>query len=205
MINIGIIYNCKEENLKYYFQNAKCLPALVLFLACGQWELQFRSRVILCSVIQTGGDIDVELTKLSEEELKNLCEVLETVVNSAEQSVSIQNCSFTAVELLSSVNLLLVNDNNLSTFRNNSNFISMIPHFLKSTADIIEITLQILWKLLLPDTQDILGDHQSSIVDRISEFSKNYNDSLVPRLSECVLYVIKNTSSKGMCMYLVCK
>ena len=198
MINIGIIYNCKEENLKYYFQNAKCLSALVPFLACGQWELQFHSRVILCSVAQAGGDIDVELTKLSEEELKFLFQLLETVVNSPEQSVSIQNCSFTAVELLSSVNLLLVNADNLSAFRNSSNFISTIPRFLKSTTDIIEITLQILWKLLLPDAQDILGDHQSSIVDRISEFSKNCNDPLVPLLSECVLYVIKNSTSKGM-------
>ena len=161
--------------------------------------------MILCSVVQAGGDIDAELTKLSEEELKILFLLLETVAHSAEQFVSIENYSFTAIELLSCVNLLLVSDDNLSAFRNSNNFISTIPCFLTSTTDIIEITLQILWKLLLPDSQDILGDHRSSIADRISEFSKIYNDSMVPLLSECVIYILKNSTSKGsyVCKYVL--
>ena len=160
--------------------------------------------MILCSVVKAGGDIDAKLTKLSEEELKILSQLLETVAHSAEHFVSIENYSFTAIELLSCVNLLSVSDDNLSAFRNSNKFISTIPCFLTSATDIIEITLQILWKLLLPDSQDILGDHRSSIVDRISGFSKIYNDSMVPLLSECVLYILKNSTSKGMyvCMYV---
>ena len=154
--------------------------------------------MILCSVVKAGGDIDAKPTKLCEEELKLLSQLLETVAHSAEQFVSIEKYSFTAVELLSCVNLLLVSDDNLSAFRNSNKFISTIPCFLISATNIIEITLQILWKLLLPDSQDILGDHQSSIFDRISEYSKHYNDSMVPLLSECILHVLKNSTSKGM-------
>ena len=174
------------------------MSALVPFLACTQWELQFHCRVILCSVVQAGGDIDVGLTKLSEEEIKTLFQLLETVAHSADQSVSIQNCSFTAVELLSCVKLLLVNDDNVSAFRNNTTFKSTILCFLTSAEDTIEITLQILWKLLLPDLQDILGDYRSSIVDRVSELLKVTNESLVHVLSDCVLYVLTNGNFKGM-------
>ena len=168
------------------------MSALVPFLACSQWELQFHSRVILCSVVHARGHVDAELTKLSEEELKTLFYLLETVASSAEQTVSIHNCYFTAVELLSIVNLLLVNDDNVSAFRNNTTLMSTLLCFLTSAADIVEITLQILWKLLLPNSHDILGDYRSSIVDRVTELSKVGDDSLVHVLSECVLYILTN-------------
>ena len=125
-------------------------------------------------------------------------QLLETVTHSADQSASIQNCSFTAVELLSCVKLLLVNDDNVSAFRNNATFKSTILCFLTSAKDTIVITLQILWKLLLPDLQDILGNYRSSIVDRVSELLKVTNESSVHVLSECVLYVLTNGNSKGM-------
>ena len=195
MINIGIIYNCKEENLKYYFQNAKCKSALVPFLACAQWGLQFHSRVILCSVLKAGGDINAELTKLSEEELKTLFQLLETVASSAKQTVSIHNCCFTVVELLSCVNLLLVNDDNVSAFRSNATLMSTLLCFLTSDADIVETTLQIIWKLVLQESQ---GDHRSLIFDRVSELSKAGDNSLIHVLSECVLYVLTSDISKGL-------
>ena len=175
------------------------MSALVPFLACAQWDLQFHSRVILCSVVNAGDHVDAGLTKLSEEELKSLFQLLETVACSAEQTVSIHNYCFTAVELLSCVNLLLVNDDNVSAFRNNKTLISTLLCFLTSATDIVEITLQIIWKLVLQDSQ---GDHRSLVVDRVSELSKVGDDSLVHVLSECVLHVLTSDTSKGWFSYL---
>lgn len=175
------------------------MSALVPFLACTQWELQFHCRVILSSVVQAGGDIDVGLTKLSEEELKTLFQLLEAVAHSAKQSVSIENCCFTAAELLQCVNLLLVNDDNVSAFRNNTTFKSALICFLTSAADVTEVTLKVLWKLLLgsPNSQDILGDQQLVIFDRVSELSSKSNDPSVHLLIECVLYTLTSNPSKG--------
>ena len=149
-------------------------------------------------MVKAGGDVDAGLTKLSEEELKTLFQLLETVASSAEQTVSIHNCCFTAVELLSCVNLLLVNDDNVSAFRNNTTLMSTLLCFLTSAVDIVEITLQIIWKLVLPDSQDILDDHRSSVVDRILKLPKVGDNSLVHVLSECVLYVLASDTSKGL-------
>ena len=197
LLNIGIIYNCKEGNLECYFRNSKCLSALVPFLGCPQWELQFHSRVILCSVVQAGGDLDAGLTKLSEEELKTLFQLLGMAAHSKERTVSIHNCCFTIVELLSCVNHLLINDDNVSEFRSNTTLVSVLLCFLSSATDILEITLQILWKLLLPDSQGILGDQQSSVIDRILRISKVNDNSMLHVLSECVLYVLTSDTPKG--------
>jgi len=181
------------------------MSALVPFLACAQWGLQFHCRVVLCSVVKAGGDVDVGLTKLSEKEMETLFQLLETVAHSANQSVSIEKFYFTASELLSCVNLLLVNDDNVSAFRNNTTILSTFVHFLTFATDTVEITLQVLWKLLLglSGQQNILGGHQSTIVDRLTELAEACDDSMVHVLSECVLYILNSNTAIGMYMIIM--
>ena len=71
--------------------------------------------------------------------------------------------------------------------------------FLTSDADIVETTLQIIWKLVLQEPQ---GDHRSLIFDQVSELSKAGDNSLVHVLSECVLYVLASDIFKGLHMVI---
>ena len=201
LINIGIIYNCKEEKLVHYFEGTKCLSALEPFLGCSRWELQFHCRVILSSVIQSKGKIEVVLAKLSEDELKTLFKLLDTIAHSSERSASIENCKFSVSELLACVNLLLVNPDNLLAFAANIDFISLLPGFLASS-DAVEqkVTLEILWKVLLGplDVKEVLDNYYSVISDAVLKLVKADDSSDLFMLSKCVLFVIASGTSAGM-------
>ena len=162
-----------------YFEGTKCLSALEPFLGCSEWELQFHCKVILSSVIQFKGNIEVGLVQLSKDELKTLFKLLDTISHSSERSASIQNCKFSAAELLSFVNFLLINPDNLITFAANTDFISLLPGFLiSSDEEELIILLKIFWKLLLGplDSKEVLGNH-SVIKDAVMEFVKADDDS----------------------------
>ena len=184
----------------HYFEGTKCLSALEPFLRCSEWELQFHCKVILSSVIQSKGNIEVGLVQLSKDELKTLFKLLDTVSHSLERSASIQNCTFSAAELLSCVNFLLINSDNLIAFAANTDFISLLPGFFTSSdEEELIILLKILWKLLLGplDSKEVLGNHHSVIKDAVMEFVKADDDSDVTMLSKSILLAIVSTSLSG--------
>jgi len=201
LINIGIIYNCKEEkNFVHYFEDTKCLSALETYLSCSQWGLQFHCRVILSSVFQSKGNVDVGLARLCEDELMILFKLLDTIVHSSERSASIESCKFSAIELLTCVNLLLVNPDNLVAFATSDNFISLLPDCLvSSNTEEQTCTLEILWKLLLGslDAKEVLRDRYSVISDTVLKFAKADDDSDLCTLSKFLSFVITSNTITG--------
>ena len=181
----------------HYFEDTKCLSALEPYLKCSQWGLQFHCRVILSSVLRSKGSIDVGLSRLCEDELLILFKLLDTIAHSSERIASIESCKFSAVELLTCVNFLLVNPDNLLVFATNADFISFLPDLLASSAaEEQKVTLEILWKLLLGplDAKEVLSNHYSVISDAVLKFD---DDSDLCKLSRFVSFVVTSSTSAG--------
>lgn len=166
------------------------MSALEPYLRCSQWGLQFHCRVIFSSVLRSKGSIDVGLSRLCEDELLILFKLLDTIVHSSERSASIESCKFSAIELLTCVNLLLINSDNLVAFATNTGFISLLPDFLASSdSEEQKVTLEILWKLLLGplDTKEVLSNHYSVISDAVSKFDDNSELFMLSRSVSLIL------------------